>query len=107
MQENRNIKNVNDRCRENPVRWHVVGCRHVSGFWKKNIPNLRPLCSGFSDLKKFLSPSTEQYQAMSGFRNWIKSLSLEARKIVGNDIATVEFGWPLGVPVCRSLGQGI
>ena len=29
------------------------------------------------------------------------------RKIVGQDIATAEFGWPVGMPVCRSLGDGL
>jgi len=26
---------------------------------------------------------------------------------IGTDIATVEFGWPVGMPVCRPLGGGI
>jgi len=25
------------------------------------------------------------------------------RRIVGKDIATVEFGWPIGMPVCKPL----
>jgi phage-related protein len=29
------------------------------------------------------------------------------RKKIGEDIKTVEFGWPIGVPVCRPLGEGI
>jgi len=41
-------------------------------------------------------------------RDWLKALpSTEDRKRVGEDIKTVEFGWPLGMPVCRSLGGGI
>ena len=40
-------------------------------------------------------------------REWLKSLSLEDRKRIGEDIKTVEFGWPVGMPVCRSLGGGI
>ena len=36
-------------------------------------------------------------------REWLKSLNLEDRKIIGYDIKTVEFGWPLGMPLCRSL----
>ena len=34
-------------------------------------------------------------------------LSLEDRKVVGRDIQKVEFGWPLGMPYCRSLGDGL
>jgi phage-related protein len=41
-------------------------------------------------------------------REWLKSLpSPEDRKLIGEDIKTVEFGWPVGMPVCRSLGGGI
>ena len=28
-------------------------------------------------------------------------------KLVGRDIQKVEFGWPLGMPYCRSLGNGL
>jgi phage-related protein len=41
-------------------------------------------------------------------RNWLKSLSLdEDRRRIGEEIKTVEFGWPIGMPVCRPLGDGI
>ena len=41
-------------------------------------------------------------------RDWLKSLPLpEDRKRIGEDIKTVEFGWPVGMPVCRALGRGL
>lgn len=40
-------------------------------------------------------------------REWLKSLTVEDRKIIGIDIKTVEFGWPVGMPICRSLGNGL
>jgi|SRR5271154_5952443 len=40
-------------------------------------------------------------------RDWLKELSSEDRKHIGEDIKTVEFGWPVGMPVCRPLGEGI
>src|SRR5579859_2865810 len=40
-------------------------------------------------------------------REWLKSLSREDRKQVTTDIMTVEFGWPIGMPVCRPLGHGL
>jgi phage-related protein len=41
-------------------------------------------------------------------RDWLKSLPLEQdRKRIGEDIKTVEFGWPIGMPVCRPLGDGV
>jgi phage-related protein len=40
-------------------------------------------------------------------RECVLGLSLEDRKLVGRDIQKVEFGWPLGMPYCRSLGNGL
>src|ERR1700737_497637 len=36
-------------------------------------------------------------------RGWLKALSSDDKQIIGQDIATVEFGWPIGMPTCRSL----
>ena len=36
-------------------------------------------------------------------REWLKNLPVEDRRILGTDIATVEFGWPVGMPVCRPI----
>jgi phage-related protein len=50
------------------------------------------------------------YQTASGgepVRVWLKDLSSDDRKIVGKDIAKVEFGWPIGMPYCRALGKGL
>lgn len=32
-------------------------------------------------------------------REWLKDLSKEDKKIIGSDIQTVQFGWPLGMPL--------
>ena len=40
-------------------------------------------------------------------RDWLLELSKEDRKIVGEDIKTVEFGWPIGMPTCRPMGEGL
>ena len=41
-------------------------------------------------------------------REWLRSLPYsEDRKRIGQDIKTVEFGWPVGMPTCRPLGGGI
>lgn len=50
------------------------------------------------------------YESGSGnepVREWLLSLDREDRRIIGEDIATVEFGYPIGMPVCRSLGNGL
>lgn len=38
---------------------------------------------------------------------WLKSLDRQDRLLIGTDIKTVEFGWPIGMPVCRSIGKGL
>jgi phage-related protein len=40
-------------------------------------------------------------------RDWLKDLDSEDRKIVGADIKTVEYGWPIGMPTCRPMGDGL
>ncbi|MCX6611892.1 MAG: type II toxin-antitoxin system RelE/ParE family toxin [Acidobacteria bacterium] len=48
------------------------------------------------------------YENASGrqpVREWILELSLEDRQSVGRDVQKVEFGWPLGMPYCRNLGN--
>jgi phage-related protein len=40
-------------------------------------------------------------------RDWLKGLPSEDRQRIGEDIKTVEFGWPLGMPLCRPVGDGV
>ncbi len=40
-------------------------------------------------------------------RDWLNSLTREEKKIIGEDIKTAQFGWPIGMPLIRSLGQGL
>ena len=40
-------------------------------------------------------------------REWLKGLSRSDRKIIGEDIKTVQFGWPLGMPLIRKLDTGL
>jgi len=40
-------------------------------------------------------------------RDWLRSLSAEDRRTIGTDLATVQVGWPIGMPLCRSLGAGL
>ena len=51
------------------------------------------------------------YQSPGGkepVRDWLKDdLDDDDRKIIGQDIATVEYGWPIGMPTCRPMGDGL
>ena len=40
-------------------------------------------------------------------REWLKDLPAIERKVIGEDIKTVQLGWPLGMPLVRNLGDGI
>jgi len=40
-------------------------------------------------------------------REWLQGLERTDRQRIGADIATVEYGWPVGMPVARSLGRGL
>ena len=40
-------------------------------------------------------------------REWLKSLPREERRIIGDDIKAVQFGWPLGMPLVRKPDKGL
>ncbi len=40
-------------------------------------------------------------------RDWLKDLPVLDRKTIGEDIKTVQFGWPLGMPLVAHLESGI
>lgn len=40
-------------------------------------------------------------------RQWLKSLSAEERKIIGADILSVQYAWPIGKPLVDNLSGGV
>jgi phage-related protein len=40
-------------------------------------------------------------------REWLKNLPPKDRKVIGEDLMRVQFRWPIGMPLCRSLGDGL
>src|SRR5258708_38817368 len=40
-------------------------------------------------------------------RAWLKTLPAAERKLIGEDIKTVQFRWPLGMPLVRNLGSSL
>jgi phage-related protein len=40
-------------------------------------------------------------------REWLNELSREDKRTIGRDIAKVQYGWPLGLPLCRPLSGGL
>ena len=61
------------------------------------IENLKPLPLRF-------------WRTLSGrepVRDWLSELNVEDRRVIGRDIAKVQFGWPIGLPLCRPLKEGL
>ena len=40
-------------------------------------------------------------------RKWLKSLPDLHKKAIGEDVKTVQFGWPLGMPLVEKLGANL
>jgi phage-related protein len=40
-------------------------------------------------------------------REWLNELPTADRRVIGRDIAKVQFGWPVGLPICRPLSRGL
>ncbi|WP_297483645.1 type II toxin-antitoxin system RelE/ParE family toxin [Sulfurimonas sp.] len=40
-------------------------------------------------------------------REWLISLEQEDKKTIGADIKTVEYGWPIGMPISKPLGNNL
>lgn len=39
--------------------------------------------------------------------DWLRGLPRDDRQAIGTDLATVQFGWPIGMPLSRPLGNGL
>jgi phage-related protein len=40
-------------------------------------------------------------------RDWLLDQRREDRKVIGGDIKTAQYGWPLGMPLIRKLDPGL
>jgi len=50
------------------------------------------------------------YRTLSGVepvRDWLRSLPEDDRRKVGFDLATLQVGWPVGMPLCRPISGGL
>jgi len=81
---------------------HHVPCEHCSLTLDKLYHIWYNLC--MNDSLKILP--ARFFKTASGtepVREWLKGLDKEDSRIIGGDIRTVEHGWPVGMPVCRSI----
>ena len=40
-------------------------------------------------------------------REWLKDLDRDDRLAIGADLQRVQYRWPVGMPLCRALGDGL
>jgi phage-related protein len=40
-------------------------------------------------------------------RDWLRGLDDDERNVIGLDLMRAQFRWPVGMPLCRSLGTGL
>jgi phage-related protein len=59
------------------------------------------------DLKRLPAAFYRSASGAEPVRDWLRELSSADRRILGYDIGLVEFGWPIGMPLCRPLGGGL
>jgi phage-related protein len=40
-------------------------------------------------------------------RDWLRDLPEADRNVIGQDLMRVQYRWPVGMPLCRALGEGL
>jgi phage-related protein len=40
-------------------------------------------------------------------RNWLRALDDKDRNAIGQDLMRVQYRWPVGMPLCRPMGNGL
>ena len=82
--------------------WRLVREDLVDGAYQKRYPK-----TVVDDLKRLPAYFYRTDSGREPVRDWLKSLPAEDRKVLGEDIKDVEFSWPIGMPLVRSLGNGV
>ena len=40
-------------------------------------------------------------------RDWLRGLDEKDRNAIGQDLMRVQYRWPVGMPLCRAMGEGL
>jgi phage-related protein len=40
-------------------------------------------------------------------RDWLKTLDKDSKRAIGEDIKTLQFGWPIGMPLARKMDDDL
>jgi phage-related protein len=73
---------------------------HPSCF--KNCCNLKK-----SNVKRIRASFFKTESGKEPVKDWLIAMTKEDRQKIGEDIKTIEFGFPIGMPVCRAMGKGL
>ncbi len=92
------IRSPSESVLARPLR-RVILLRGLRHFWSDGVG----LIDRFEKIPAFFYQNELGNQPV---RYSILGLSSEDRRLIGRDIQKVEFGWPLGMPCCRNLGDG-
>jgi phage-related protein len=46
-------------------------------------------------------------QGTEPVKDWLKVLPRAERRVIGQDLMRVQWRWPVGMPLCRAMGQGL
>ncbi|WP_299085745.1 type II toxin-antitoxin system RelE/ParE family toxin [uncultured Ruegeria sp.] len=57
------------------------------------------------EIKRLPARFFENENGTTPVLDWLRGLCAEDKKSVGETIKTVEFGWPVGLPVCRPISN--
>ena len=50
------------------------------------------------------------YQTSAGnevVRDWLRDLDEDDRATIGQDLMRLQYRWPVGMPICRAMGDGL
>jgi len=61
------------------------------------MPSDRPIPVSFFRLDSGREP----------FRDWLRSMDKDAKRSIGEDIKTLQFGWPVGMPLARKMAPDL
>jgi phage-related protein len=63
------------------------------------------------DMNDVLKPIPLRFwRSVSGrepVREWLSEMPPDDKRIIGRDMAKVQFGWPVGLPLCRPMSGGL
>ena len=40
-------------------------------------------------------------------RSWLRGLDEADRNVIGQDLMRIQYRWPVGMPLCRAMGEGL